>query len=308
MKLIIGSRGSRLALWQAEWVKNSLSSMHPEIEFSIEVIRTTGDELKTAPLATIGGKGVFTKEIDEALLEKRIDLAVHSLKDLPTVLPLGLTLAAITERADARDALLIRPDVARFFFTLDTLPQDAVVGTSSPRRTAQLKSLRPNMVVKDLRGNIDTRIAKLDNGDYDAIILAAAGLTRLGLEHRISNMIRPREMLPAIGQGALAVEVRSDDTATAEIVAVLDHLATRQACMAERSFLRALGGGCELPIAGHAVVRDDHLRLDGLVAHPAGQQIIREEIKGPAADGVDLGEALAGSLLARGANELLRMN
>jgi hydroxymethylbilane synthase len=171
-----------------------------------------------------------------------------------------------------------------------------------------LKNLRPNMVVKDLRGNIDTRIAKLDNGDYDAIILAAAGLTRLGLEHRINNLIRSREMLPAIGQGALAVEVRSDDTAAAEVVAALDHLATREACMAERSFLRALGGGCELPIAGHAVVLADQLRLDGLVAHPAGQQIIREEIKGQASDAVNLGEALAESLLARGANELLRMN
>jgi hydroxymethylbilane synthase len=308
MKLTIGSRGSRLALWQAAWVKTSLNAIHPEVEFAIEVIRTTGDELKTAPLSIIGGKGVFTKEIDEALLEKRIDLAVHSLKDLPTALPMGLTLAAITERADARDALLIRPDIERFFSTLDTLPQDAVVGTSSPRRTAQLKNLRPNMVVKDLRGNIDTRISKLDNGDYDAIILAAAGLMRLGLEHRISNMIRPREMLPAIGQGALAVEVRSDDTATAEIVAALDHLATHQACMAERSFLRALGGGCELPIAGHAVVRADHLRLDGLVAHPAGQQIIREEIKGPASEATNLGETLAERLIARGANNLLPVN
>jgi hydroxymethylbilane synthase len=305
MKLTIGSRGSKLALWQAEWVRTQLSALHPEVIISIEIIRTTGDELKSTPLSIIGGKGVFTKEIDDALLDHRVDLAVHSLKDLPTVVPAGLELAAITEREDARDALLIRPDLARVYSSLNLLPRDAVVGTSSPRRTAQLIHLRPDLIVKDLRGNIDTRIAKLDRGDYDAIILASAGLRRLGLEDRINTAIRPRDMLPAIGQGALGVEVRSDDTSTAQIVRSLDHQPTRQACLAERSFLRTLGGGCELPIAGHAVVKDDHLRLDGLVAHPSGQQIIRDEISGESSDAENLGATLARTLLARGANDLL---
>jgi hydroxymethylbilane synthase len=305
IKLTIGSRGSRLARWQAEWVQTQLSALHPQAEFSLKIIKTTGDEMKSTPLAIIGGKGVFTKEIDEALLDHRIDLAVHSLKDLPTLIPNGLTLAAITEREDAHDALLTRVEVPRSTSSLDGLPPDAVVGTSSPRRAAQLKSLRPDIVVKDLRGNIETRIAKLDNGDYDAIILAAAGLRRLGLENRINTLIPRSEMLPAIGQGALAVEVRSDDAMTAQIVASLDHEPTRQACNAERSFLRTLGGGCELPIAGHAVVGDNRLLLDGLVAHPSGQRIIRDEILGEASEAMNLGEALAMTLLARGANELL---
>jgi len=305
MKLIIGSRGSKLALWQAEWIKTRLSALHAGVEFAIEVIRTTGDELKSAPLAVIGGKGVFTKEIDDALLAHRIDLAVHSLKDLPTIIPNGLTLAAITEREDPRDALLTRPDVTPRVLSLHTLPQDAVVGTSSPRRTAQLKAIRPDVFVKELRGNIDTRLVKLDRGEYDAIILAAAGLRRLGLDHRINAALDMAEMLPAIGQGALAVEVRSDDTATSQIVALLDDRPTRQACTAERSFLRALGGGCELPIAGYAEVRDDQLRLWGLVAHPSGRQILRHEIEGKASEALKLGEELATSLLARGANDLL---
>jgi hydroxymethylbilane synthase len=305
MKLVIGSRGSRLALWQAAWVRERLIALHANLEFAIEIIRTTGDEMKSAPLSVIGGKGVFTKEIDDALLNHRIDLAVHSLKDLPTVIPKGLTLAAITEREDARDALLLRPDMSGFYSSLKALPRSAVIGTSSPRRAAQLRALLPNVVVKELRGNIDTRVAKLDRGEYDAIILASAGLLRLELKHRISIVLPRKDMLPAIGQGALAVEVRDDDTVTAQLVASLDHLPTRQACTAERSFLGMLGGGCELPIAGHAVVHDDELQLDGLVAQPSGQRIIRDEVKGKASDAANLGQSLGMSLLARGANELL---
>jgi hydroxymethylbilane synthase len=305
MKLNIGSRGSRLALWQAAWVREQLSALHEDVEFSIEIIKTRGDELKSEPLSVIGGKGVFTKEIDDALLNRRIDLAVHSLKDLPTVIPAGLTLAAVTERDDARDALLIRPDMAGFYSTLTSLPKNPVIGTSSPRRAAQLKGLLSTVVVKELRGNIDTRVAKLDRGEYHAIVLASAGLRRLELKHRITMALPHKDMLPAIGQGALGIEVRSDDISTARLVALLDHVATRQACTAERSFLRMLGGGCELPIAGHAVVQDDQLQLQGLVAHPSGTQIIRDEVKGKAADAVNLGQALGMTLLARGANKLL---
>ncbi len=201
-RLVIGSRGSKLALWQAEWVRSSLLSLSPQTEIHIEIIKTSGDVLKDAPLSVIGGKGVFTKEIEEALLDERIDLAVHSLKDLPTQLPAGLTIAAITEREDARDALVLREDVGRLFPSLDTLPAGAIVGTSSPRRLAQLKHLHPHLRIKELRGNVDTRLRKLDAGEYDAIILAVAGLSRLGFAHRISHRIRPGEMLPAVGQGA----------------------------------------------------------------------------------------------------------
>jgi len=305
MKLTIGSRGSRLALWQAAWIREQLRAVHPELDLSIEIIKTTGDEMKSAPLSVIGGKGVFTKEIDDALLNRRIDLAVHSLKDLPTVIPDRLTLAAITEREDARDALLLRSDAAEFYSSLRALPPNSVIGTSSPRRTAQLRNLLPNVVIKELRGNVDTRVAKLDRGEYDAIILASAGLLRLELKDRISIALPHCDMLPAIGQGALAVEVRTDDIATAQLVALLDHLPTRQACTAERSFLQMLGGGCELPIAGHAVVQDDQLQLEGLVAQPSGNRILRDEVKGKATEAVNLGQSLGTSLLAQGANQLL---
>src|SRR5215213_214535 len=205
-RLVIGSRGSKLALWQSEWVRSSLIALHPQLEVHIEIIKTTGDVLKDAPLTVIGGKGVFTKEIEEALLDERIDLAVHSLKDLPTVLPEGLSIAAVTEREDARDALILRAGLPLERPSIRNLPRGAVVGTSSPRRVAQLKSLRQDLRVKELRGNVDTRLRKLDAGDYDAIILACAGLRRLGLAERISAPVETDEMLPAVGQGALGIE------------------------------------------------------------------------------------------------------
>jgi hydroxymethylbilane synthase len=304
-RLVIGSRGSRLALWQAEWVRSCLLSLSTETAVQIEVIKTSGDVLKDAPLSVIGGKGVFTKEIEEALLDERIDLAVHSLKDLPTQLPAGLAIAAITEREDARDALVLREDVGRIFSSLDTLPAGAVVGTSSPRRLAQLKHYHPYLRIKELRGNVDTRLRKLDAGEYDAIILAVAGLSRLGFAHRISQCILPGKMLPAVGQGALGIEIRAGDQRIHDFLAPLDHGPTRAACTAERALLRALGGGCQLPIAAHAVVYEDHLRLDGLVAAPSGETLIRETIKGKASEAERLGEALAERLLERGANSLL---
>ncbi len=303
--LIIGSRGSRLALWQAEWVKSALAARHPHLEIHIEIIKTSGDVLKD-PLSVIGGQGVFTKEIEEALLDERIDVAVHSLKDLPTALPEKLTLAAITEREDARDALVLRADLKDEINSLKTLPAGAVIGTSSPRRLAQLKHLRADLTIKDLRGNVDTRLRKLDAGEYDAIMLASAGLRRLGLAERISVYLEPEEMMPAVGQAALGIETRADDEETINLLATLDHAPTRAACLAERALLRELGGGCQLPIAGHAVAARDNLRLAGLVARADGQAIIRGTVEGVVEEAEQLGKMLAEQLFAKGADSLLQ--
>ncbi|HEY0543798.1 MAG TPA: hydroxymethylbilane synthase [Pyrinomonadaceae bacterium] len=303
--LTIGSRGSRLALWQAEWVKSALEAHHTQLSVKIEIIKTTGDALKNVSLTVIGGQGVFTKELEEALLDGRIDLAVHSLKDLPTQLPEKLALAAITEREDARDALVLREDSKLEKPTLQQLPFQALIGTSSPRRLAQLKHLRPDVRVKDLRGNVDTRLRKLDEGQYDGVILAAAGLRRLGWGGRISAYLDTTEMLPAVSQGALGIETRADDVETRAILQPLDHAQTRAACMAERALLRGLGGGCQLPIAAHAVVDEEHLRLDGLVASVGGERLIRETIEGAVEEAAQLGQTLADSLLAKGADSLL---
>lgn len=302
--LVIGSRGSKLALWQAEHARRRLQVLSPAIEIRIEVIKTTGD-VKTDPLSVIGGKGVFTKELEDALLAGRIDIAVHSLKDLPTILPEGLAITAICEREDARDALVLRADLDVAYGSLSTLPQQAVVGTSSPRRLAQLKALRPDVVVEDLRGNVDTRIRKLDEAQFDALVLATAGLQRLGLQDRISARIPVTEMLPAVGQGALALETRSDDELTVAATAGLDHRETRLACTAERAFLRRLGGGCQFPIAAHAVHEHGLLTLDGLVAKPDGSEILRDRLSGPAAQAEDLGTQLCNELIRRGADSFL---
>jgi hydroxymethylbilane synthase len=303
--LIIGSRGSKLALWQAEWVRDRLRTLYPQLSVTIEIIKTSGDVLKDAPLSLIGGQGVFTKELEEALLASRIDLAVHSLKDLPTTLPTGLAIAAITEREDTRDALVLRAGFQLASPSIKNLPEGAVVGTSSLRRLAQLKHLRSDLGIKDLRGNVDTRLRKLDAGDYDAVILAAAGLRRLGLSERISAPIPVEEMLPAVGQGALAVETRVDDHSTLRLLAALEHAPTRNACEAERALLRSLGGGCQLPIAAHAVVAGNSLRLEGLVAGLSGDVIIRDALEGTATEASALGAELGQRLLKRGAESLL---
>jgi len=302
--LVIGSRGSKLALTQAQLVKTELELLNPYQEIRIEIIKTSGD-VKPDPLSVIGGKGIFTKELEDALLDRRIDLAVHSLKDLPTIIPEGLAITAICKREDPRDAVVIRSDVFRVFPTLNDLPKESVVGTSSTRRLAQLKHFQAELIVKDIRGNVDTRLNKLDAGDYDAVVLAAAGLRRLGLGARISVLLRPQRMLPAPGQGALAVETRADDFTTTSLVAPLDHAASRLACEAERAFLRKLGGGCQLPIAAYAVVHEGHLSLEGLVADPEGQQIVRGRISGARDEAEQLGCLLADRLLERGADELL---
>jgi hydroxymethylbilane synthase len=302
--LTIGSRGSKLALWQAEWVKARLGELHPQLAVSIEIIKTSGDVLKHAPLSLIGGRGVFTKELEEALLDERIDLAVHSLKDLPTVLPARLSIAAITLREDARDALVLHESLKRAQPSIMNLPEGTVVGTSSPRRLSQLKNLRSDLLIKELRGNVDTRLRKLDEGEYGAIVLASAGLRRLGLTNRISAAIEIEEMLPAVGQGALALETRDDEELTG-LLAPLEDKETRAACMAERALLRALGGGCQLPIAAHAVVSNENLRLYGLVAEVSGATIIRASVEGAVADAENLGGELAVRLLESGAESLL---
>jgi hydroxymethylbilane synthase len=300
--LIIGSRGSKLALRQAEWVRSLISRYHPKVTTEVEIIKTTGD-VKQDPLSVIGGKGVFTKELEDALLTGRIDIAVHSLKDLPTILPDQLMIAAICERENASDALVLRQ--VQTLGSLRDLAPGAVVGTSSQRRLAQLKYLRSDIVVKDLRGNVDTRLRRLDEGQYDALLLAAAGLRRLGLDSRISALIGTDEMLPAVGQGALAIETRANDHYTIALVHSLNHAQTQLACTSERAFLRALGGGCQLPIAGHAVVSGNDLVLEGLVADPAGQEVVRGKLTGSTAEAEDLGSRLAHQLLEQGGERLL---
>ena len=301
-RLIIGSRGSRLALWQAEQAKAQLLGLNPGFEIEIEVIKTTGD-VKPDPLSVIGGKGVFTKELEDALLSKRIDIAVHSLKDLPTILPEQLSISAICKREDPRDALVLREGINAA--TLRELPSGSVVGTSSQRRLAQLKAMRRDLVVRDLRGNVDTRVRKLDEGQYDALILASAGLIRLGLRDRISAAISVSEMLPAVGQGAIAIEVRADDLVALEATAKLNHVETELACRAERAFLRGLGGGCQFPIAAHATITDNALQIQGLVAKPDGSQILRGALSGRSEEGDLIGTALATRLIDQGADSLL---
>ncbi len=301
-RFVIGSRGSKLALRQAELVRTQLSQLNPTLEFAIEIVTTTGDA-STQPLSVIGGKGVFTKELEDALLDNRIDIAVHSLKDLPTLLPQKLVLASISKREDPRDALILRRDLVSI--GLEGLKEGAVVGTSSPRRVAQLRHSRPDLEITELRGNVDTRLRKLDEGQYDVLILAAAGLHRLGLAERISIRLETSTMLPAVGQGALGIETRAKDSATLNAVRGLNDESTEHACLAERAMLRALGGGCLLPIAAHAVVRAAELRVDGLVAAADGSEIIRDSIVGVSSEAERLGAELGARLLRNGALKLL---
>ena len=291
-QLVIGSRGSKLALTQAEMVKTELARIDPSLAVRIEIIKTSGDA-STDPLAIIGGKGVFTKELEEALLDSRIDLAVHSLKDLPTIIPDGLIVAAICKREDPRDALVLNRKLQGLPAAIRSLPRGATIGTSSPRRLAQLKHLRNDLVIKDLRGNVDTRLRKLDEGEYDALVLACAGLRRLGMENRISAALPAAEMLPAVGQGALGIETRAGDEETIAAIGKLDHKFTRLACTAERAFLRSLGGGCQLPIAAYAIVREKRIKLTGLVADAHGGLIVRDRISGSLDDPELLGAELA---------------
>jgi hydroxymethylbilane synthase len=293
--LKIGSRGSQLALWQAHWIQARLEKLGQDSR--IEIIKTTGDKITDVALSEVGSKGLFTKEIEEALLAGAIDLAVHSLKDMPTDLPAGLTLAAIPEREDPRDALIGR--------AVEDLPPGARVGTGSLRRAAQLRALRPDLQIEDIRGNVDTRLRKLDEGRYDAIVLAAAGLRRLGWEGRITELFNPGIMCPAVGQGALAVETRDDNGSAFQIASRLEHADSRTRVTAERAVLAALGGGCQAPMGSHAYVDDQTLIIIGVVVSPDGTQVIRQGKHGAIDDPAGVGRALAGQLLEAGAKEIL---
>ena len=305
--LIIGSRGSRLALWQANWIKSELERLHDGLEVEIEIIKTTGDLLTEASLARMPGKGVFTKEIEEALFDQRIDLAVHSLKDLPTILPEGLHLSAVTKREDPRDALIVNRRLATRVNSLLSLPVQPVIGTSSPRRASQLRLLRPDAQILELRGNVETRLRKLEDENFDAIILAAAGLNRLGYSSQISHLIPPHHLLPAVGQGALGIETRVEDERVNYLVEALNHWPTRNAVEGERAVLRGLGGGCAVPIAAFGEVNTEEgtLKLEGLVCDVAGTQIVRHAVSGTQYKCEELGSLLARHLIAAGAHRLL---
>ena len=292
--LVIASRGSQLALWQAHWVERQLTAAGHECR--IEIVKTTGDQITDVPLAKVGAKGLFTKEIEEALLDGRADLAVHSLKDLPTELPEGLVLAAVPEREDPRDAVVGR--------RLADLPAGARVGTRSLRRAAQLRKLRADLTVESVRGNLYTRLRKLDAGRYDAILLAAAGLKRLGWGGRIAEILAPEAMCPAVGQGALAIETRAAG-AGFDACAALDHRDTHAAVAAERGLLAALGGGCQVPIGAHATVDGGRLLLKAMVASPDGSELVRGEAEGAVGEAESIGRNLGAELLDRGARKIL---
>lgn len=296
----IGTRGSALARWQAEHVAARLREASPGLEVELRIIKTTGDRILDVPLAKVGGKGLFVKEIEEALTRREVDLAVHSMKDVPTALVAGLGIAAIPEREDARDALCTTSNLG-----LAALAAGARVGTSSLRRRCQLLHLRPDLAIHDLRGNVDTRLRKLDAGDYDAIVLAAAGLRRLGHAARASELLPPETMLPAVSQGALGLETRLDDDELNALCAKLHHEPTAIQVRAERALLARLGGGCQVPVAAHARLDGDSLRLDALCGHPSGAPLFRDLLIGAPADPEALGAELAGRLLARGADRVL---
>ncbi|HEY7067245.1 MAG TPA: hydroxymethylbilane synthase [Chloroflexota bacterium] len=299
-RLRLGTRGSQLALRQAELVRAALLAAHPDLTVDLEIIHTQGDRAADVPLHLLSGQGVFAKAIEEALLDGRVDLAVHSLKDLPSVETPGLEIAAVPPREDARDALVSRGDL-----TFAALPHGARVATGSPRRAAQLKAARPDLAIVDVRGNLDTRLRKLQTDGLDALVLAVAGLSRLGLAARIADALPTTLCLPAVGQGALAVQCRADDTATRALLAPLDDAATHAAAQAERALLAALGGGCKVPIAAYAHLHDGELHLDGMVAVPDGSQVLRDSLSAPLAAAAPLGMGLAARLMAAGAGDLL---
>jgi hydroxymethylbilane synthase len=300
-ELVIGTRGSALAVWQAEWVQTHLRELEPGLSVSLKRIKTTGDRILDTPLAMVGGKGLFVKEIEEALTRADIDLAIHSMKDVPTQLPDGLEILSIPAREDPRDALISRKgDV------LLNLPSGARIGTSSLRRQAQLLHARPDFRVMMLRGNLDTRLKKLDAGEYDAILLAAAGLRRLGLEQRITEFLSYDVCLPAISQGALGLEGRADDQFVRNLVGRLEDPAARIAVAAERAFLERLEGGCQVPIAAHATIDNQTLTLQGLIATVDGARLIRGSEEGSIGQARKVGTALAERLLSQGGREILK--
>lgn len=300
-KIIIGSRGSKLAMIQANWVKSQLEESNPEIEFTIEIIKTTGDYITDSPLSKIGSMGLFTKELETALLDKRVDLIVHSAKDVPTEIPEGLILGAFTRREDPHDSLISKNNL-----TINELPQNARVGTSSLRRRAQLLAYRPDLTIVDLRGNLDTRLRKLESDELDAIIVAKAGLIRFDLSDRASEIISYDIMLPAVGQGALCIEIRDTDEDIKNIISVLNHQETMYVVKAERALLAKLQGGCQIPIGAHAeIIFPVNLRLEGVVCSLDGSKIIRDSVEGKIDDSLEVGLELAQKIKAMGGSEIL---
>ncbi|GAB4407499.1 MAG: hydroxymethylbilane synthase [Thermodesulfovibrionales bacterium] len=332
-KIIIGTRGSKLALWQAEWIKSELQKLYPDLDVELKKIKTTGDRILDVPLAKVGGKGLFVKEIEEALLRGDIDLAVHSMKDVPTDFPEGLHLAVITKREDPRDAFISQIQSSKFKIqSFKDLPHGAIIGTSSLRRSCQLLNIRPDLRIVQLRGNLDTRLRKLDEGQFDAIVLAAAGVKRLGLEQRITEILLPDVSLPAIGQGAVGIECRTDDEPINNLIKPLNHHETFICVKAERAFLKRLQGGCQVPIAAYARIEQQGSRwgpqkiadfigqkaakqntdrdsstliIDGLVGSISGDRIIRGHLNGDRCDAESLGLRLAEDLLSKGADAIL---
>ncbi len=296
----IATRSSPLALWQAEEVSRRLLQLYPDLDVQLVTMKTKGDKILDAPLAKVGGKGLFVKELEAGMLAGDADIAVHSMKDVPVEFPEGLELALIMQREDPRDAF-----VSNRYQQLADLPAGAVLGTSSLRRQTQISEKYPQLEIKWLRGNVNTRLRKLDDGEYDAIILAAAGLKRLGFQDRIRSELPPEVSLPAIGQGAIGIETRSDDEAVKSLLAPLADEDTTRRVLAERAMNETLQGGCQVPIAGYAELQGDQLRLRGLVGEPDGSRVLRAELTGPAKDPVALGTRLAEDLLAQGAGEIL---
>lgn len=299
-KLVIASRESMLAMWQAEHIKGRLKALYPDCEVEILGMTTRGDQILDRTLSKIGGKGLFIKELEQALQDGRADLAVHSIKDVPMELPEGFALAAIGERASPFDAF-----VSNQYARLEEMPEGSIVGTSSLRREAQLRAKFPHLTIQPLRGNVQTRLSKLDNGDYDAVILAAAGLQRLGLDGRIREILSPADSLPAAGQGALGIEIAARRTDLADILRPLNHEETAACVTAERALARALDGSCQVPLAAYCVMEDGLLTLNGLVGHPDGSVIIEASAQAPAAYADALGRAVAKRLADDGAEELI---
>jgi hydroxymethylbilane synthase len=299
-KVVIGTRGSKLALWQAEWVRSELQRLNPGLDVELNKIKTTGDKILDVPLAKVGGKGLFVKEIEEAMLRGEADIAVHSMKDVPTEFPEGLYLTVICKREDPRDAF-----VSKKYKTFNGLPEGAKVGTSSLRRSCQLLSVRPDLKIETLRGNLDTRIRKLEEGLFDAVILAVAGIKRLGFEGKITEVLPPELSLPAIGQGAVGIECRIKDDYINNLIAPLNHKETSVCVRAERAFLKRLEGGCQVPVAAHARLVNGKIVMEGLVGNIKGDVIIREKMDDAPENAEALGVRLADDLLQRGAKEIL---
>ena len=300
MNLRIGTRGSKLALAQSNWIKKNLINRHPDLQVELIIIKTKGDKILDSPLTKIGGKGLFVKEIEEALLEKRIDLAVHSIKDVPAELPEDLHIPVFPEREDARDAF-----ISLDYRIVEDLPSKSSVGTGSLRRSSQLLNLRPDLEIVSIRGNVDTRVKRLESGDLKAVILAVAGLKRLGLSAIVSSVLPIHDFLPAIGQGALGLEIRREDDKAHELISFLNDMRSELTVRAERAFLRKLEGGCQVPIAGHAELEGNDIVLEGMVAELDGSRIIRDRIKGNTDRPEELGTALAEKLLDSGADKIL---